>query len=386
MGDLYAEADRRFEESEANQAEVRALFGRWDQRQPDVVKLWEQTRRWSMDGFEQVYDLLDVRFDHFYYESEVENSGKDLVDGLIKDGIARDERPDGAVIIPLDEILGTTEKFRVLVILRSDGTSLYSTKDIPLAIKKFEQYQCDRSIYVIDVRQSLYMQQIYKTLELMGYEWAKNLYHLAYEIVNLPGNVTMSSRDGTVVLLEDLVREATARALEIVQIKNPELSLEKQQNIAQAVALGALKYSMLSRDNTKVVTFDWEAALDFNGQAAPYIQYAYVRCCSILRRYGKEVPTEVEWVTDLEPAEIALVELISRLPDEVHRAAKEYRPMLVANLSFEMAQAFSDFYNQCPVLKAEEPVRSRRLRMVAVSRQVLRNCLYLLGISAPEAM
>jgi arginyl-tRNA synthetase len=386
MGDLYAEADRRFEESETNQAEVRALFGRWDQREAEIIKLWEQTRQWSMEGFKQVYDLLDVRFDHLYYESEVEDSGKGLVDGLIKDGIARDERPEGAVIIPLDEILGTTEKYRVLVILRSDGTSLYSTKDIPLAIKKFEQYQLDRSVYVIDVRQSLYMQQIYKTLELMGYEWAKNLYHLAYEIVNLPGNVTMSSRDGTVVLLEDLVREATSRALEIVQNKNPELSFENQQNIAQAVALGALKYSMLSRDNTKVVTFDWEAALDFNGQAAPYIQYAYVRCGSILRRYGKTVPLEVDWSVDLEPAEIALVELISRLPDEVQRAAREYRPMLVANLSFEMAQAFSDFYNQCPVLKAEEPIRSRRLRMVAVSRQVLRNCLYLLGINAPEAM
>ena len=386
MGDLYAEADRRFEESETNQAEVRALFGRWDQGEAEIVKLWEQTRQWSMEGFEQVYDLLDVRFDHLYYESEVEHSGKELVNGLIQGGIARDERPEGAVIIPLDEILGTNEKYRVLVILRSDGTSLYSTKDIPLAIKKFEQYQLDRSVYVIDVRQSLYMQQIYKTLELMGYEWAKNLYHLAYEIVNLPGNVTMSSRDGTVVLLEDLVREATARALEIVQTKNPELSLEKQQNIAQAVALGALKYSMLSRDNTKVVTFDWEAALDFNGQAAPYIQYAYVRCGSILRRYGKAAPSQVDWDVDLEPAEIALVEMISRLPDEVQRAAREYRPMLVANLSFEMAQAFSDFYNQCPVLKAEEPIRSRRLRMVAVSRQVLRNCLYLLGISAPEAM
>ena len=386
MGDLYAEADRRFEESETNQAEVRALFGRWDQREPEVVKLWEQTREWSMEGFAQVYELLDVRFDHLYYESEVEDSGKDLVDGLIEKGIARDERPEGAVIIPLDEILGTTEKFRVLVILRSDGTSLYSTKDIPLAIEKIEKYKLDRSIYVIDVRQSLYMQQIYKTLELMGYEWAKDLYHLAYEIVNLPGNVTMSSRDGTVVLLEDLVREATTRALEIVQAKNPELSLEHQQRIAQEVALGALKYSMLSRDNTKVVTFDWEAALDFNGQAAPYIQYAYVRCGSILRRFGKAVPAEAEWTADLEPAEIALVELISRLPEVVQRAAMEYRPMLVANLSFEMAQAFSDFYNQCPVLKAEEPVRSRRLRMVAVSRQVLRNCLYLLGISAPEAM
>ena len=136
-------------------------------------------------------------------ESEVEDSGKEIVDELINKGIAKDERPEGAVIVDLDEILGTKEKYRVLVVLRSDGTSLYSTKDLSLAIKKFEQYHLDRSIYVIDVRQSLYMSQIFKVMELMGYAWAENCYHLAYEIVNLPGNVTIASREGTVVLLEE---------------------------------------------------------------------------------------------------------------------------------------------------------------------------------------
>ena len=149
-----------------------------------------------------------------------------MVKELIDRGLARDERPEGAVVIPLDEILGTDEKYRVLVILRSDGTSLYATKDLPLAIRKFEEYHLDRSIYVVDVRQSLYLQQMYKVLELLGYAWAKNCYHLGYELVNLPGNVTMSSREGTVVLLEDLVREATQRALKIVTEKNPDLSAE----------------------------------------------------------------------------------------------------------------------------------------------------------------
>ena len=219
MGDLYSEADQRFSEDPEVEAEVRALFGKWHHRDPEVVALWEKTRQWSLEGFNQMYALLGVRFDQFYFESEMEEPGIELVTDLIKRKIARDERPDGAVIIPLDEILGFEEKYRVLVILRSDGTSLYSTKDLPLAIRKFEEYKLDRSIYVIDVRQSLYLQQIFKTLELMGYAWAKDCYHLAYEIVNLPGNVTMSSRDGTVVLLEDLINEATNRALEIVKIK-----------------------------------------------------------------------------------------------------------------------------------------------------------------------
>ena len=386
ISEMYVEAARRFEESPENEAEVRALFTRWDRRDADIVALWEKTRQWSMEGFDQVYKLLGVRFDTFYFESEEEDPGKVLVEEIIAKGIARDERPDGAVIIPLDDLLGTKEKYRVLVILRSDGTSLYASKDLPLAIRKFNQYQFSRSVYVIDVRQSLYMQQIFKTLELMGYEWAKNCYHLAYEIVNLPGNVTIASRDGAVVLLEDLTSEATRRALEIVRTKNADLPAEKQEAIAHAVALGAIRYSMLSRDNTKIVTFDWDAALDFNGQAAPYIQYAYVRAGSILRRSGVELPAAIRPEAELTPEEIQLVNIISRVPREVQRAAAEYRPMLIANLAYDLAKAFSDFYNQCPVLQAEEPVRSTRLRLVAAARQSIANCLALMGITAPEAM
>lgn len=386
MGDLYSEADKRYEDSAENQAEVRELFRCWDRRDKDIVSLWGKTRQWSLQGFDQIYQLLGVRFDKYYFESEVEDSGKKYVNELIDRGIARDERPDGAVIVPLDEILGLKEKYRVLVILRSDGTSLYATKDIALAVDKYEEYKPDKSIYVIDVRQSLYLQQIYKTLELMGYTWSKNCHHLAYEIVNLPGNVTMSSRDGTVVLLEDLIREARDRALSIVKTKNPELSKEHQEAIANAVALGAIKYAMLSRDNTKIVTFDWEAALDFNGQAAPYIQYAYVRAGSILRKYGRELPPMSTLDCGFEPIEIELVELISRLPGEVQRAVKEYRPLYIANLAYELARAFNDFYNHCPVLQAPEHVRSMRLRLVAASRQAIGNALAMMGIISPEAM
>jgi len=386
IGELYVEAARRYEESPENEAEVRALFARWDRRDPEVTALWEKTRQWSMHGFEQVYDLLGVPFDRFYFESEEEEPGKELVKDLIEKGIARDERPQGAVIIPLDDLLGTKEKYRVLVILRSDGTSLYSTKDLPLAVRKFEEHHLTRSVYVIDVRQSLYLQQIFKTLELMGHAWAKHCYHLAYEIVNLPGNVTIASRDGAVVLLEDLVSEATRRALAVGRAKNPDLAEEKQQAIAHAVALGAIKYSMLSRDNAKIVTFDWDAALDFNGQAAPYIQYAHVRAGSILRRFGGELPGPLTPVGALTSEEIQLVNVISRTPREVQRAAAEYRPLLIANHVYDLARAFSDFYNQCPVLQAEEPVRSTRLRLVAAARQAIANCLALMGITAPEAM
>lgn len=385
MNEIYAEADRLFQEPE-NEIEVRALYARWNAKDPEIVALWQKTRQWSLEGFDQIYDLLGESFDRIYFESEVEDIGSVLVEGMIEDGIAQDERPDGPVFIDLDAIAGTEDEYRVLVVLRSDGSSLYATKDLPLAIQKFDEYDLTRSIYVIDVRQSLYMKQIFKTLEILGYEWANRMYHLAYELVNLPGNVTMASREGTVVLFDDLVSEATQRAWQIVDEKNPELSDATKAEISGAVALGALKYTMLSRDNTKVVTFDWDAALDFNGQAAPYIQYAYVRAGSILKKAGEDTPDAVAFSGDLEKAEIDLIELITRLPAEVLRSAEELRPLVIANLSYDLAKAFNDFYNSCQVLNAEPAVRAYRLRLVAAARQAIANSLKLLGITAPSMM
>lgn len=387
MGDLYAEADRRLSENPEYESEVRELFNRWDNNDPEIVALWELTRKWSLEGFNQIYSQLGVSFDHIYYESEVEELGKELVDKLIKENIAEDERPDGPVIVRLDDLLGIKkEKYRVLVVLRSDGTSLYSTKDLALAIKKFEDYDLSRSIYVVDVRQSLYLRQIFKTLEIMGYSWAKKCYHLAYEIVKLPGNVTMSSREGTVVLLEDLVREAISRAREIVENKNPSLNNKQKNKISKAVALGALKYTMLARDNTKIVTFDWESAMDFDGQAAPYIQYAHVRANSILKRSNSSYPEPIKPTHKLHPAEIELIDLISRLPSEVQRAAEDYKPLHLTNLAYQIAKAFNDFYNQCPVIKAEPEVRAFRISLVFSVKQTLTNVLNILGITAPDVM
>ena len=196
----------------------------------------------------------------------------------------------------------------------------------------------------------------------------------------------MASREGTVVLLEDLIREATSRALAIVQTKNPDLPLEVQEDVAKAVALGAIRYSMVARENTKVVTFDWETALNFEGQAAPYIQYAYVRANSILRKAGSAVPDKMPSGGSLSETEIVLVDLISRFPREIERSAAELSPLGVANWLFDLAQAFNDFYNKCPVLTADEPARSTRLQLVMATRQTLANGLALLGITAPQAM
>ena len=386
MADLYSEADRRFHEQEGFEEIVRAYFTRWDEGDERIHDLWLQTRQWSMDGFAQVYELLGEHFDRIYFESDVEDSGKVLVDQLIQDGLATDGRPENPVIVDLDSLLGTKEEYRVAVVLRSDGTSLYATKELPLAIMKFDEYELDESIYVIDVRQSLHMKQMQKILELMGYPWAKNMHHLAYEIVNLPGNVIMSSRDGTVVLLDDLVREATQRALEVVREKNPELDEDTMMDVAQKVALGAIKYPMISRENTKIVTFDWDSALDFNGQSAPYVQYANVRANSILRKAGELRGKAARFNHALEPSEVNLIELLSKLPDEISKSAREYKPSSLAAFAYELAKAFNDFYNQCQVLKVDGDLRDSRLALVQATKVCLEITLNLLGIQAPQVM
>jgi arginyl-tRNA synthetase len=369
---------------------VRALYVRWDQRDPEVVALWKKTRQWSIEGFNQMYDMLDIKFDKYYFNSEEEQPGKEIVADLVKRGIAVDERPEGPVIVKLDELLGNkNEKFRVLVVLRSDGTALYATEDLSLTLHKFRDYpDMVKSIYVVDVRQSLHFTQVFKTMELAGYEQAKKCVHVSYELVTLPGNVVMSSREGTVVLLENLIREAIERAKEEAKKKNPNLSEEQLNAVAYAVGLGALKYPLLARENTRIVTFDWQSALDFNGQAAPYIQYAHVRCNSILKKAGGET-LNVERSTfkyALDPSEIELIETISRFPLEVQRAAEEYKPLIIASLGYDIAKAFASFYDKCPVIKADPKIREARLELVMAAKQAMANALYLLGIQAPEVM
>jgi arginyl-tRNA synthetase len=388
MGDLYAEASKELEADPNGEAEIRELFAKWEARTDGVYELWQQTRQWSLDGFDEIYTQMGVHFDKFYFESEMESPSKPIVADLIARGIATDERAGGGpVVVKLDEQLGLTEKFRVLVLLRSDGTSLYGAWDLALAQKKFADFpELARSIYVVDVRQSLHFQQVFKTLEIAGHgDLVKKVMHLPYEVVSLPGNVVLSSREGVVVLLEELIRQAIQRAGEIVAEKNADLPPGTRAEVARQVGLAAMKYPMLARENTKIATFDWETALDFNGQAAPYIQYAHVRANSILRRAGvgtaQTMPSHA-----LEKAEIQLIELIARLPDAVQRAAAEYKTLHITNLAYETAKAFNDFYAQCPVLQAEEPQRSFRLGLVAAAKQALANALALLGIEAPEVM
>ena len=370
------------------QQEAREEFQRWERKDADFMRLWEETRQWSLDDFNRIYAELGIYFDVWFFESEVEAEGRAIVKELLERGIA--EVSDGLPVVKIDEKLGLEkETYRTLPILRSDGTTLYATKDLALTKRKFKDYQVDRSVWVIDTRQSLYMDQIFKVMELWGFEQAHQCTHLAYEFVTLPEGA-MSSRAGNAVPYDDVAAVAVARAREIVEEKTRAVALTGVQKarIAQAVGIGSLKYAMLNRDNNRVIVFDIDEALSFDGNAAPYIQYAHARACRILERVGELPAGELTFDT-LQPEEIDLIQQLGDFPSELQRAASEHKPLIVANYVYELARRFNDFYadiERRPVLTAPEPQRAMRIALVAATRQALANGLALLGITAPEVM
>jgi arginyl-tRNA synthetase len=372
---------------ETYDAERRELYRKWNEKDPAVRELWLKTRQWSLDELIDIFDMLDIKMDVWFFESEVDEPAKEIVEELIARGIADDERSQGGpVIVHIDEKLGLKkEKYRSNILLRSDGTTLYLTKDLALAKIKFQTYHVERSIYVVDVHQSLHLQQAFKILELLGFPQAAKCYHLAYGFVNLPQG-GMSARRGRVVLFKDVADEAARRVLSEIEQKNPDLALEQRQVVAQQVGLGAMAYAMLSVDNNKDMTYDMEAALNFDGHTGPYIQNAHVRANSIIKKAGG-LPSGASFNYQLTSHEVQLIDLISRFPATIQLAAQEYRPLILANYAYELASQFHSFYHVVPVIQTEEPaIREARLRLVAAARQTLANALRLLDIQAPEVM
>jgi arginyl-tRNA synthetase len=394
---IYAEANARLTpradetpqeaaQRETYDAERRAMYLRWDTGDPEIHELWRMTRQWSLDEFADILRMLDIKIDVFFFESQVEEQAKSVVDELIARGIAEDERPSGPVIVRIDEKLGLKkEKYRTAVILRSDGTTLYLTKDLALARVKFEEYKVDRSVYVVDARQSLHFQQAFKILELYGFQQAAKCHHLAYGYVTLPEGA-MSARKGNVVLFKDVADEAIERVRRIIAEKNAELTEPLRSEVARQIGLGAMAYAMLSVDNTKDIVFNWDTALSFDGQSAPYIQNAHVRASSILKKAGA-LPERARYDRPLDPMEVNLIDLISRFPTIVQQAAAEYKPLLMATYAYDLAKSFHGFYHAVPVLQADDgATRDLRLRLVAATRQTLANALQLLDIQAPSVM
>src|SRR5215211_6811786 len=385
------ETPKETAQREAYDAERREMYRKYDAGDPYVRELWRVTREWALEELRAVLELLDVKIDVWFYESEVDEPSKAIVEELIQKGIADDERPQGGpVIVKIDEKLGLKkEKYRTNIILRSDGTSLYLTKDLALAKVKFEQYHVDRSIYVVDVGQSLHLQQAFAILKLWGFPQAEKCYHLGYGIVTLPEG-RMSSHKGRVVLFKEVYDEAIKRVLAVESERSGNIPEEERVKIAEQIGLGALVYSMLSVDNNKDIVFNIDEALSFDGRTGPYIQNAHVRAASILKKANVQTVEHLNVATfdfELTRHEIELIEQISRFPNAVQQAANEYRPLVMAAYTYDLANAFHSFYHAVPVLQSEEEnVRNARLRLVAAAKQTIANALRLLDIKAPEVM
>jgi len=342
-----------------------------------TVDLWNKIVRWCVKGFEETYRNLGVKFDVWFYESNFRELGKEIVEkALLKNVAVRS--PEGTIVTNLKDY-GLPDT----VLLRSDNTGLYITSDLGLTVHKFEKYKLDSAIWVVMSQQNLYFKQLFKLLELLGYPWAKNCHHFSYEAVNLPEG-KMSSREGRIVMLDEVLKELTSLTYKEVEKRNPKLPRRKKMNIAKAIAVGALKYAILKVEPENKITFDWKKMLSLEGNTAPYIQYAHTRCSSILRKAKKW--KKVFRIQKLEEGEKQLLKKLSLFNTIVQQAADDMRPHYICNYAYELSTVFNSFYEKCPVLSAKEAVRNFRLTLVQLTKNILKDCLNMLGIKPLEKM
>lgn len=379
FGHIYTAATKLFESDEAKyKPEISAVLQALEKHDPKWEKVWKETRDACLVDIDRIFKELGIHFERTYLESEVEGPGKLLANELLEKGIAK-KGEGGALIVDFE-----SQGLGVFLVLKSDGTALYSTKELALARLKFSEYpEAARSVHVVDGRQSLYFQQFFATLRLMGFK--EEMVHLGYEFVTLKDGA-MSSRKGNIVTYEDFRDEMVGRVAGETRKRHEDWDEGRVKETAWMIAEGAMKFGMLKQDNDRPIVFDMDEALASTGFTGPYIQYAHSRLSSILTRAGG-VPqgTPGAAATD-DPSEFAVLGLLAGYPAAVVQAAEAYRPSLLAQYLFDLAQASNDFYRDVPVLSSSEPDKSRRLLITRAIRAALRNGLELLGIQTPEEM
>ncbi len=391
---LYVRFHEEAKTNPAIEAGARDWFRRLEEGDPEVRALWQWFKDLSWQEFERIYELLGVHFDEVLGESFFNDQLADVIRDAFDKGLAEwaevavaGEGADG------DDTATTPEKVALihlaahgietpLLIQKSDGTSLYATRDLATIRYRVEHWHPETIVYVVGGEQKLYFQQVFKAAELLGY--GANCVHVPFGLIRLPGG-KMSTREGRVIFLEEVLDEAVRRA-EVI-LAERELSPEEKREIAKVVGIGAVKYADLSQTRTKDVVFDWDKMLNMQGDSAPYLQYAYVRVRSIGRKAEGLEGVPVDPALLVEPLELGLVRTLARFPDVVRTAAAHYQPHGIAGYLVTLARDFSSFYKQLPVLKAEpEELAATRLALCRATGQVLGRGLALLGIDVLERM
>lgn len=390
LGEMYAKATARLDEHPELKDEVSLVQQKLEAHDPAWEKLWKETRQWSLSEMARVFDELGTKIERQYLESEVADRGQEMVDDLIARRIAKESQ--GAIIVDLEDV-----KLGVFLVRKSDGTTLYATKDLALAERKAKEYpRANPSFMLVDTRQSFYFKQLFEVFHRMGMK--QTFAFIGYEFVTLKAGA-MSSRKGNVVTYEDSRDAIVTFAMKEVEARHADWPQKKKEEVARMIAMGGIKFGMLKQDNDKILVFDPEQALSFDGATGPYCQYAVTRLTSILKKagvgaqfiapsggIGEGVMNHAPTSAFDHPSEKNLVMTLARFPDTVARAAKTLRPLIIAEWCLEAARRINDFYRDVPVLESEENQRAGRLRLVSAARHVLARGLALLGIPVPEEM
>ncbi|MGI9530238.1 arginine--tRNA ligase [Lutimonas sp.] len=362
--------------------EAQEMLRRWEAGDKEVVSLWKQMNEWVYKGFDESYKALGVDFDKNYYESDTYLLGKEFVADGLEQGIFY-KKEDGSVWIDLTED-GLDEK----IVLRADGTAVYMTQDIGTAIQRINDFpDIDGLVYTVGNEQDYHFKVLFLILKKMGFDWAQNLHHLSYGMVDLPEG-KMKSREGTVVDADDLMKEMTKTAGDISQDlgKLEGYSDQEKQGLFKTIGLGALKYYILKVDPKKRILFDPKESIDFNGNTGPFIQYTYARIQSILRKADFKAKKELQ-VDQLHPKEKELIKLLQTYPEIIQNAAQNLSPALIANFTYELVKSYNSFYQSVPIFGAEnEHEKDLRIQLSYGVSAVIKSSFALLGIQVPERM
>ncbi len=361
--------------------QAQELLRKWEAGDPEVIALWKKMNGWVYEGFEITYQNLGVDFDFENYESQTYLLGKDIIEKGLNNGILY-KKEDGSVWCDL-----SAEKMDDKLLLRGDGTAVYMTQDLGTAVKRYENYDLESLIYTVGNEQNHHFNVLFTILKKLGYDWANQLYHLSYGMVNLADGSRMKSREGTVVDADDLMIEMAKTAEEIAKEagKLDRLSDEEKMKTYKMVGMGALKYFILKVDPKKTIKFDPKETIDFNGNTGPFIQYTHARICSLLRK-GNLENQNFEHYT-FEPIEKAIFKQITEFSSVIQQAAKTLSPALVANYVYDLVKLYNNFYQNIPILKEENTTTLQfRLHLSQLTGIVIKNGMQLLGIQVPERM
>ena len=379
----YTKFHVEVEEHPELEDEARAIFTKLEQGSKEEVELWQWFREESLKEFQRVYDMLGIEFDSYngesFYSDKMPRFEKELSDkGLLQES-------NGAQVVDLEEYkLGTA------LIKKSDGSSLYITRDIAAAVYRKENYDFYKNIYVVATQQNLHFQQLFKILELMGYDWANQCVHVPFGMVRLEEG-TMSTRHGRVVFLEDVLNGAIEKTREIIEEKNP--NIENLEEITSQVGIGAVVFNELSNNRIKDYTFKWDQILNFDGETGPYVQYTHARCASLLRKAGEDIVAMAQDPKNVDFALLAksdsayeLTKLIYAFPGVVEQAGEKYEPSIITRHIIDIAQCFNKFYHDEHIIVDDEVEKTSKIALVIATKRVIATGIGLLGMKAPERM